>query len=136
MVTTYHAAHRHIFHDHANPRAGICRLHAFGTPVANPWNNSTTGIHLPMSFRRKSPNVVVSVAMGALVGLALVGGAIGLLTMPAMAQPPSPATQVSQTNGGNSISTGSITANGAGVIVGSASGIGNSATFITTQSGN
>ena len=89
-----------------------------------------------MSFRRKSPNVVVSVAMGALVGLALVGGAIGLLTMPAMAQPPSPATQVSQTNGGNIVSTGSITANGAGVIVGSASGIGNSATFITTQSGN
>jgi len=48
-----------------------------------------------MSFRRKSPNVVVAVAIGALVGLALVGGAIGLLTMPALAQPPSPAAQVS-----------------------------------------
>lgn len=48
-----------------------------------------------MSFKRRSPNVVVSLGMGALVGLALVGGAVGLLTMPAIAQPPSPASQVS-----------------------------------------
>lgn len=48
-----------------------------------------------MSFKRKSPNAIVAVAMGALVGLALVGGAVGLLTMPALAQPPSPAAQVS-----------------------------------------
>jgi hypothetical protein len=43
---------------------------------------------------------------------------------------------VSQTNGGNILSTGSITANGAGAIFGSASAIGNSATFITTQKGH
>ena len=48
-----------------------------------------------MSFKRKSPNVIVSLAMGALVGLAIVGGAVGLLTMPALAQPPSPAAQIS-----------------------------------------
>ena len=42
---------------------------------------------------------------------------------------------VSQTNAGNVLSTGSITTNGAGMIVGSASAIGNSATFVTTQSG-
>jgi len=66
-----------------------------GTSVANPWNNSTTGMHQPMSFRRKSPNAIVAAAMGALVGLALVGGAVGLLTMPALAQPPSPAARVS-----------------------------------------
>jgi holdfast attachment protein HfaA len=48
-----------------------------------------------MSFKRKSPNVIVSLAMGALVGLAIVGGAVGLLAMPALAQPPSPAAQIS-----------------------------------------
>lgn len=48
-----------------------------------------------MSFKRKSPNAIVSLAMGALVGLAIVGGAVGLLTMPALAQPPSSAPQVS-----------------------------------------
>lgn len=75
--------------------AGIRGLRAFGTSVANPRFNSTTGIHQLMSFKRKSPNAIVAVAMGALVGLALVGGAVGLLTMPALAQPPSPAAQVS-----------------------------------------
>ena len=48
-----------------------------------------------MSFKRKSPNAVVSTAIGALVGLAIVGGAVGLLALPALAQPPSPAAQVS-----------------------------------------
>jgi holdfast attachment protein HfaA len=48
-----------------------------------------------MSFKRKSPNVVVATAMGALVGLLLVGGAVTLLAMPALAQPPSPAASVS-----------------------------------------
>jgi hypothetical protein len=42
---------------------------------------------------------------------------------------------VSQTNAGNVRSTGTITTNGAGVVVGSASAIGNSATFVTTQKG-
>jgi hypothetical protein len=42
----------------------------------------------------------------------------------------------SQTNGGNITSTGSISVNGAGAIYGSASAIGNSATFITSKRGN
>jgi uncharacterized protein (TIGR02597 family) len=42
---------------------------------------------------------------------------------------------VSQTNAGNVLSTGSITTNGTGMIVGSASAIGNSATFVTTGKG-
>lgn len=44
--------------------------------------------------------------------------------------------RVDQTNSGNITSTGTISTNGAGMIVGSASAIGNSATFITTQRGN
>ena len=48
-----------------------------------------------MSFKRRPPNVIVSTAIGTLVGLALIGGAVGLLTMPALAQPPSPAANVS-----------------------------------------
>ena len=43
---------------------------------------------------------------------------------------------INQTNTGNIISTGSISTNNAGLIVGSASAIGNSATFITSQKGN
>lgn len=43
---------------------------------------------------------------------------------------------VNQVNGGNITSTGSISVNGAGAIYGSASAIGNSATFITTQRNN
>lgn len=43
---------------------------------------------------------------------------------------------VNQVNGGNINSTGSISLNGAGAIYGSASAIGNSATFITTQRNN
>jgi hypothetical protein len=43
---------------------------------------------------------------------------------------------VSQTNGGNIRSTGSISTNTGGAIIGSASAIGNSATFVTTQKGN
>jgi hypothetical protein len=43
---------------------------------------------------------------------------------------------VYQSNGGNIASTGSITTSNAGVVIGSASAIGNSATFITTQRGN
>lgn len=43
---------------------------------------------------------------------------------------------VNQINGGNITSTGTITTNGAGMIVGSSSAIGNSATFITTQRNN
>ena len=43
---------------------------------------------------------------------------------------------VSQTNGGSIASTGAITTNRAGMIVGSASAIGNSSTFITTQRSN
>lgn len=43
---------------------------------------------------------------------------------------------ISQTNGGNITSTGTISTNGAGAIIGSASAIGNSATFITTQRNN
>lgn len=42
----------------------------------------------------------------------------------------------SQTNGGNINATGSISVNGAGAIYGSASAIGNSATFITSQRNN
>ncbi len=41
-----------------------------------------------------------------------------------------------QTNGGNITATGSISVNGAGAIYGSASAIGNSATFITSQRNN
>jgi holdfast attachment protein HfaA len=48
-----------------------------------------------MSFKRKGPGVLVSAALGALAGVALVGGAIALLALPAYAQPPSPAAQVS-----------------------------------------
>lgn len=43
---------------------------------------------------------------------------------------------VNQVNGGNINSTGSISVNGASAIYGSASAIGNSATFITTQRNN
>lgn len=43
---------------------------------------------------------------------------------------------VNQTNAGNIVSTGSISTNAAGMTVGSASAIGNSSTFITTQKGN
>lgn len=43
---------------------------------------------------------------------------------------------VNQVNGGNITSTGSISVNGAGAFYGSASAIGNSATFITTQRNN
>lgn len=42
---------------------------------------------------------------------------------------------VNQVNGANITSTGTISTNGAGAILGSASAIGNSATFITTQRG-
>jgi len=38
-----------------------------------------------MSFRRKNPSVLASGAIGAAVGLALVGGAIALLSIPALA---------------------------------------------------
>lgn len=42
---------------------------------------------------------------------------------------------VNQVNGSNITSTGTISTNGAGAILGSASAIGNSATFVTTQRG-
>ena len=48
-----------------------------------------------MSFRRKGPGVLVSAALGVLTGVALVGGAVALLALPAYAQPPSPAAQIS-----------------------------------------
>lgn len=48
-----------------------------------------------MSFKRKGPGVFVSAVIGAVAGAALVGGAIALLALPAYAQPPSPAAQVS-----------------------------------------
>ena len=48
-----------------------------------------------MSFKRKGPSVFVSTVIGAVAGAALVGGMVALLTLPALAQPPSPAAQVS-----------------------------------------
>lgn len=48
-----------------------------------------------MSFKRKSPGVLVSAVFGALTGAALVGGTLALLALPAFAQPPSPAAQIS-----------------------------------------
>lgn len=39
-----------------------------------------------MSFNRKGPGVLASAAIGAAVGMALVGGAIALLSLPAFAQ--------------------------------------------------
>jgi hypothetical protein len=39
-----------------------------------------------MSFRKKGPNVLVSGALGAAVGLAIVGGLVVLLQIPAQAQ--------------------------------------------------
>lgn len=48
-----------------------------------------------MSFKRKDPGFLVSASLGALAGVVLVGGAIALLAMPAYAQPPSPAAQIS-----------------------------------------
>lgn len=47
-----------------------------------------------MSFKRKGPGVLVSAALGALAGVALVGGAVALLAMPSYAQTSS-AAQVS-----------------------------------------
>jgi holdfast attachment protein HfaA len=44
-----------------------------------------------MSFRRKGPGVLASGAIGALVGVAIVGGAIALLSFPAFAQQANPA---------------------------------------------
>lgn len=48
-----------------------------------------------MSFKRKSPGVFVSTVIGTVTGVAIVGGLVALLTLPALAQPPSPAAQVS-----------------------------------------
>ena len=48
-----------------------------------------------MSFKRKGPGVLVSTVIGAVAGAAIVGGLVAILTLPAMAQPPSPAAQVS-----------------------------------------
>jgi holdfast attachment protein HfaA len=48
-----------------------------------------------MSFKRKGPGVLVSAALGMVTGVAIVGGAIFVLALPAQAQPPSPAAQVS-----------------------------------------
>lgn len=48
-----------------------------------------------MSFKRKGPGVLVSAVLGTLAGAAIVGGAIGLLALPAIAQRSSPAAQVS-----------------------------------------
>jgi hypothetical protein len=39
-----------------------------------------------MSFRKKGPNVLVSGALGAAVGLAIVGGLVVLLQIPAQAE--------------------------------------------------
>lgn len=39
-----------------------------------------------MSFKRKGPGILVSAALGALAGVALVGGAVALLAMPSYAQ--------------------------------------------------
>jgi holdfast attachment protein HfaA len=72
----------------------IHRTHAFGTAVADPGLNSTNGIHPAMSFKRKGPGILVSAALGALAGVALVGGAVALLAMPSYAQTSS-AAQVS-----------------------------------------
>jgi holdfast attachment protein HfaA len=52
-------------------------------------------MHQAMSFKRKGPGVFVSTIIGAVTGAALVGGMVALLTLPALAQPPSPAAQVS-----------------------------------------
>ncbi len=38
-----------------------------------------------MSFRRRQPNVLASGALGALVGMAIVGGAVALLALPGLA---------------------------------------------------
>jgi len=73
----------------------IRRMHASGTPVANPGFNSTLGIRQTMSFKRKGPGVLASGAIGAVVGVALVGGTILLLSLPASAQTRSSAAQVS-----------------------------------------
>lgn len=48
-----------------------------------------------MSFKRKSPGVFVSTVIGTLAGAAIVGGAMVLFTLPALAWPPGPAAQVS-----------------------------------------
>jgi holdfast attachment protein HfaA len=48
-----------------------------------------------MSFRKRGPGVVASGAIGAAVGLAIVGGVVVLLQFPAQAQQASPAATVS-----------------------------------------
>jgi len=48
-----------------------------------------------MSFKRKGPGFLASAALGALAGMVLVGSAVALLALPAYAQPPSPAPQIS-----------------------------------------
>ena len=48
-----------------------------------------------MSFKRQGPGVFVSASLGAVTGAVLVGGAILLLSFPALAQTSSPAAQVS-----------------------------------------
>lgn len=48
-----------------------------------------------MSFKPKGPGVFLSTVLGALAGAAIVGGAVALLTLPALAQTTSPAAQIS-----------------------------------------
>lgn len=76
----------------------IQRLHVSGTSVADPGFNSTLGIHPSMSFHRKGLGVLASGAIGAAVGIALVGGAIALLSLPAFAQQASRAASSSSTS--------------------------------------
>jgi len=52
-------------------------------------------MHQTMSFKRQGPGVFISTVIGAVAGAAIVGGLVALLTLPAMAQPPSPAAQIS-----------------------------------------
>ena len=65
-------------------RAGFfaCRVWHSGCSHAVGFNLQDTPT---MSFRRRNPSVLASGILGAAVGFALVGGAIALLSLPALA---------------------------------------------------
>lgn len=75
-----------LSHYARSPAPFVGELHGSGTSVANPGFNSTFGICQTMSFKRKGPGVLASGAIGAIVGVAIVGSVIALLAIPASAQ--------------------------------------------------
>lgn len=67
-------------------RRRIPRVHASGTPVADPGSDSTCGICQTMSFQRKGPGIIASGLIGVAIGFAIVSGVVALLALSASAQ--------------------------------------------------